>query len=103
MLASTAAAYTDWRHGCVAVRSAYRRWMAPSRLSEPFAFHRYDLALIREEQAASLYARMMKLSAGATGRNMPCGEHTTARGRSLREERREFCFGHKPEGRDGQL
>jgi hypothetical protein len=59
LLASTATAYADWRHECVAVRSAYRRWMAASRLSEPFAFHQYELALIREGQAAEIYARMV--------------------------------------------
>ncbi|MGA2010017.1 MAG: hypothetical protein ABSH51_05705 [Solirubrobacteraceae bacterium] len=41
------------------MRSAYRRWMAASRLSEPFAFHQYELALIREGQAAEIYARMV--------------------------------------------
>jgi len=60
LLASTAAAYADWRHECVAVRSAYGCWTAASRPSEPFAFHQYELALIREGQAADVYAGMVK-------------------------------------------
>jgi|SRR5580698_7961183 hypothetical protein len=60
LLTSTAVAYADWRHECVAVGSAYRRWRAASRASEPFAFHQYELALIREGQAADVYARMVK-------------------------------------------
>ena len=60
LLASTAAAYADWRHECAAVRSAYRRWLAASKPNEAFAFHWYECALIREERAAGVYARMVK-------------------------------------------
>ena len=60
LLASTAAAYADWRHGSLAVRNAYRRWMVASKPNEPFASHWYECALIREERAATVYARMMK-------------------------------------------
>lgn len=58
LLASAAVALYEWRVESVAVRNAYRRWMTASRPHEPLAFHLYEAALAREEQAARNYQRM---------------------------------------------
>ena len=60
LIDGTVAAYSQWRGECVAVRNAYRRWVAASEAREPFAFYDYKAALDREEHAASRYARMMR-------------------------------------------
>ena len=50
------AAYTEWKAECVAVRNDYRRWARASATAESVAFHAYNAALDREEQAAKRYA-----------------------------------------------
>lgn len=55
----TLAAYTQWRAECVAVRNAYRRWIAANAAQKSFAFDDYRDALDREERAATRYARLM--------------------------------------------
>ncbi|MGO9752401.1 MAG: hypothetical protein ACLP8S_21140 [Solirubrobacteraceae bacterium] len=46
------------------MRSAYRCWAAASKPNEPFAFHCYECALIREERAAGVYARCFPVASG---------------------------------------
>jgi hypothetical protein len=49
-------AYLRWRRECVAVRGAYRAWVAAGAGSRPLAFDAYIAALDREECAARIYA-----------------------------------------------
>jgi len=60
LVESAVAAYTKWRRECAAVGNAYRRWVIASALDRPLAFDAYTAALDREEDAAQLYARLMR-------------------------------------------
>ena len=53
-------AYTEWKAESVAVKDAYRRWARASATAEPVAFHAYNAALDREENAAKRYSRLTR-------------------------------------------
>lgn len=57
---AAAAAYVYWLLECRAVRDAYRAWGCASRASASLAFVAYEAALVREENAARVYARLME-------------------------------------------
>jgi hypothetical protein len=54
------AAYTQWRSERDAVRAAYRVWSAAGAFGDPLAFEAHQLALDREERAATTYASLMR-------------------------------------------
>jgi len=53
------AAYSAWKRECAGVRAAYNRWARAARSDARFAFASYRVALDREEQAATIYARLL--------------------------------------------
>ena len=53
-------AYLAWREECVAVRTAYLAWRRSRAAEAALAFDTYQAALDREEDAAELYAALMR-------------------------------------------
>jgi hypothetical protein len=53
-------AYVAWREECTAVWDAYGRWTSAPAADAAFAFAAYAWALDREEDAARIYAGLMR-------------------------------------------
>jgi hypothetical protein len=53
--------YVSWREECAAVWLAYQRWTAAGRARRAPAYAEYAAALDREESAARVYARQLRL------------------------------------------
>ncbi len=53
-------AYVDWRETCARVSDAYLSWTSESGSCGRFAFGLYMAALDEEEQAAEVYARLVR-------------------------------------------
>jgi hypothetical protein len=54
------AAYFDWREACARVNDAYRFWASEPGPSERVGFGLYAAALNAEQQAAEVYARLIR-------------------------------------------
>jgi hypothetical protein len=54
------AAYVDWREACARVNDAYRFWASEPGRSDRVAFGLYMAALDAEQQAAEVYARVIR-------------------------------------------
>jgi hypothetical protein len=54
------AAYVDWREACARVNDAYRFWASEPGPSDRVAFGLYVAALDAEQQAAEVYARVIR-------------------------------------------
>jgi hypothetical protein len=61
-------AYVDWREECIAVWSAYGRWVRATIVDAPLAFSAYRAAVDREECASHVYAALMTRIAAALAR-----------------------------------
>jgi hypothetical protein len=57
--------YVSWREACAAVWSAYRRWTDAGQARRGAAYVEYAAALDREELAARVYARQLRVVRGA--------------------------------------
>jgi hypothetical protein len=53
-------AYVDWRETCARVDDAYRSWANGTTLGDRVAFALYRAALDAEEQAARVYAELVR-------------------------------------------
>jgi hypothetical protein len=53
-------AYVDWRETCARVDDAYRSWAKDTVLGDQVAFALYRAALDAEEQAARVYAELVR-------------------------------------------
>jgi hypothetical protein len=53
--------YVSWREECAAVWLAYRRWVDADHARRLGAYTEYAAALNREELAAGVYARQLRL------------------------------------------
>ena len=53
-------AYIDWREACARVNDAYRSWARATDPCGEVAFGRYVAALDAEEQAAEVYAGLVR-------------------------------------------
>lgn len=53
-------AYVTWREACLLVSDAYDSWVSETGPGATVAFGRYMTALDQEEQAAELYANLVR-------------------------------------------
>ena len=53
-------AYVDWREACGRVNDAYRSWASEAASCDSVAFGLYLAALDAEEQAAEVYAALVR-------------------------------------------
>jgi hypothetical protein len=53
-------AYVDWRETCARVDDAYRSWASETRARDGVGFGLYMAALDAEEQAAEIYAGVVR-------------------------------------------
>jgi hypothetical protein len=54
------AAYVEWRSTCARVSDTYRSWAIDTSPADRIAFGLYMAALDAEEQAAEVYARLVR-------------------------------------------
>jgi hypothetical protein len=66
--ARAVAAYAEWRVASAAVANAYRRWVGARAAERRHAFADYNVALNREEHAASRFADLVRPASAATDR-----------------------------------
>lgn len=67
-------AYVDWHEACLLVSDGYRNWSSATGPDVTAAFAGYMGALDREEQAAEVYARLVRRVGDlATGEHNPAG------------------------------
>jgi len=57
--ARAVAAYAEWRVAAAAAANAYRRWVGARAAERRHAFADYNVALSREERAASRFADLV--------------------------------------------
>ena len=70
-------AYVSWREACLLVSDTYDSWTSEAGPDATLAFGRYMSALDREEQAAELYAKLIRrverLASRSVLRSLPLG------------------------------
>ena len=70
-------AYVAWREACLSVSDAYARWTSETGIRATVAFGSYMAALDREEDAAAVYADLVRRTADLLWpTSEPGGTHT---------------------------
>ncbi len=67
-------AYVDWREACARVNDAYHAWASEIGPRDRLAFGLYVAALDSEEQAAEVYAGLVRRAAGLPWSEEPPSE-----------------------------